>query len=425
MTDTSIYLENLSRFTTFLRANGIPAGLRETADAASLLSDMDLSDRSAVKDVLMAVYACSLQEQELFSRCFDRFFVSEEQRKILEQQELEEARMREEIRRKSEHDFEGRTGPIDVPDELFQTYVNMPEEVREKLRKTKDNLMQKSERSPGLYDGLIRSIFMKTLLEQQMMMEDAAAHKESYTDPELDLLYREISEFKDHEIPQAIQIIQRIHSQMEGELRSRKKKSGRDSRLDFKKTIRKGLETGGVLYRLKYKKKHSKKRQLVMLCDVSGSMLRFSQFALTFIQSMSAVSDYSRTFLFSEDLFEADVFAMQSAESFIDYVKSTGVYGKGTNLAMALEALLAQKPPILSPGTTLLILSDAKSVEQERSEALLGEAVRRCGDVIWLNPIPERKWRFLNSVSRMSSICRMIPCSNLDELARACRKLVI
>ena len=175
----------------------------------------------------------------------------------------------------------------------------MPEEVRERLRRTKDNLSKNDERSPGLYDGLIRSIFMKTLLEQQMMMEDAAAHAETFSDPELELLYREISDFKDHEIPQATQFIFKIISSLEGESRSRKKRSGRAAGLDFKKTIRKGLETGGVLYRLAYKKKHSRKQQLVLLCDISGSMLRFSQFALTFIQNMSSISDYSRTFLFS------------------------------------------------------------------------------------------------------------------------------
>ena len=39
MIDTSVYLENLSNFTKFLRANGIPAGLRETADAGALLKE--------------------------------------------------------------------------------------------------------------------------------------------------------------------------------------------------------------------------------------------------------------------------------------------------------------------------------------------------------------------------------------------------
>ena len=115
---------------------------------------------------------------------------------------------------------------------------------------------------------------------------------------------------------------------------------------------------------------------------------------------------------------------MQSAGSFIDYVKSTGLYGKGTNLAVALGKLLDAKPQILGPGTTLLILSDTKTVEQDRTETLLKETLQRCGDVLWLNPIPERKWRFLRSVERMSRICRMLPCSNLNELSRACRKVV-
>ena len=58
-----------------------------------------------------------------------------------------------------------------------------------------------------------------------------------------------------------------------------------------------------------------------------------------------------------------------------------------------------------------------------RAVAALQEAKRMAGKVIWLNPIPESKWKYLRSVQTMAAICPMVSCSTLKELAAACRKL--
>ena len=43
--------------------------------------------------------------------------------------------------------------------------------------------------------------------------------------------------------------------------------------------------------------------------------------------------------------------------------------------------------------------------------------------MIFLNPIPEGKWQYIRSVQTMASICPMVSCSTLRELASACRRL--
>jgi uncharacterized protein with von Willebrand factor type A (vWA) domain len=55
--------------------------------------------------------------------------------------------------------------------------------------------------------------------------------------------------------------------------------------------------------------------------------------------------------------------------------------------------------------------------------AALLEAKRQAGRVIWLNPIPENKWKYIRSVQTMASICTMVSCSTLGALAAACRRL--
>ena len=84
---------------------------------------------------------------------------------------------------------------------------------------------------------------------------------------------------------------------------------------------------------------------------------------------------------------------------------------------------LLKKPPILGPATTLLILSDTKTIDQPRALAAVAEAKRRCGQTLILNPIPQSKWKYLRSVQSFASVAPMVPCSTLRELSEACRKL--
>ena len=206
---------------------------------------------------------------------------------------------------------------------------------------------------------------------------------------------------------------------------AKRNRGGHSGKLDFRRTIRKGLETGGSLYRLKYKKKRNRRKHLVLLCDVSGSMVQFSEFALRFIQSLNQVSESSRVFLFSEEMFEADAFSLQNMDLFRDYVKKCGIYGKGTDLGSALEKLCVMNPAALNASTTLLILSDTKTIDQPRAMAALQEAKRLSGRVLWLNPIPENHWQHIRSVQAFSSVCSMVSCNTLNALAAACRRLTL
>ena len=242
-------------------------------------------------------------------------------------------------------------------------------------------------------------------------------------DPEIGILYRDISDFKDTEIPKAIGIIQSVARQINGELSAKRKKNGHSGKLDFRRTIRKGLETGGSFNKLRYRKKRSHKKHLVLLCDVSGSMVQFSEFALRFIQSLNQVSESSRTFLFSETMTEADAFKLQNMDMFRNFVKESGIYGRGTDLGTALQQLCTMQPAVLNSATTLLILSDTKTIDQPRAIQALLEAKRQAGRVLWLNPIPENKWKYIKSIQTMAAICPMISCSTLRELAAACRRL--
>ena len=406
----SVYIEKLSEFSALLRQEGLTVGLQETADACAVLELFGLEDKNTVRDALRAIYAKGQGELAAFDRAFDGFFVSLQQKEVIMAKQRAEAEEMARRRAEAEQELQLNGQPMDLREDLQDVYVKMPEEKRDHLRKLLDRSQEHLERNPQLYGNFIRSVFMRFLLEQQRVMEDAAVGCEE-TDPDLALLYRDISQFKDSDIPRATALIAKIAQQINAELSQRRNRGGHSGTLDFKKTIRKGLETGGSLYRLSFRRKHKRRRQ-------------FSEFALRFIKSMSEVSESSRTFLFSEEVREVDPFALQNMDSFRGYVRSSGLYGKGTDLGHALETLCHYKPSVLGPSTTLLILSDTKTINLSRAAHTLLEAQKQAGKTLWLNPIPQHKWAYVKSIQTMSLLCQMVPCSTLDELARACRRLL-
>ena len=424
MAEPGVYLEKLSAFSRMLRLQGLAVSPKETEDAARLLTHLGFEDREKVKTALRTVFAKSREEQLKFDSVFDGFFISEEAMRRQAEEQMQREREMQQHRQEAEEELQLNGKPMDLDEKQRETYAAMPEEARERLRNFMEKYRGTAERNPKLYSEFIHSVFARAIMEQQMLMENAGIGCEE-SDPEIGMMYRDISEFKDTEIPKAIDIIHTIARQLNGELSAKRKRNGHSGKLDFRKTIRKGLETGGSFYRLKYRKKRKRREHLVLLCDVSGSMVQFSEFALRFIQSLNQVSENSRVFLFSEAVVEADAFKLQNMDLFRGYVKDSGIYGRGTDLGTALSYLCVQKPPVLNAATTLMILSDTKTIDQPRAVAAMQEAKRQAGRVIWLNPIPENKWKYVRSIQTFAGLCAMVPCSTLRELAAACRKLTV
>ena len=419
--DDGVYLEKLSAFSRLLRLKGLTVGPAETADAAQVLTTLGLADRQTVKTALRTVYASSREEQLTFDGVFDGFFISEEAMRRQAQEQMRQEQAMEERRREAEQELEQVGDQARLSQQQRQTYMTMPEEARKRLRDFVERYKSNMERNPGLYSEFIHSVFTKSILEQQMLLETAGENCMD-ADPEVGILYRDLGEFRDTEIPKAISIIQSIAKQINGELSS-KRRNAHSGKLDFRRTIRKGLETGGSFRTLRYRKKRAHRKRLVILCDVSGSMIQFSEFALRLIQSLNQVSESSNVFLFSERLVEADAHCLHNMDSFRAFVRDSGIYGRGTDLGIALQEICAIRPPVLGQGATLLILSDTKTIDQNRAVAAVLEAKRQSGRVIWLNPVPEGKWQYLHSVQIMAALVPMLSCSTLRELADACRRL--
>ena len=307
---SEVFTENLTRFMGMLRQNGLTVGIRESRDALRIVREIGLEDRESLKLALQAILAKSEKEKAAFQACFDAYFISQEEGEQRLAQEREAREKYEQQMRAADEELTFNGQPLKVREELKAVYIQLSEERRREMQEYLKNFPGAVRSSAVLYTN-----YLSHIVEQQLLREEGELY-ENQTVTEENLLYKNIGDFSEEELPQAISLIQNLTRQLNKKLQNRRKKAGKTGMLDFKRTIRLNLQTGGSFRKLAYRRRSRRRKKLVLLCDVSASMLRVSEFALRFIQSMSDTAENARTFLFSEQLQEVDVFALQDLDSF-------------------------------------------------------------------------------------------------------------
>jgi uncharacterized protein with von Willebrand factor type A (vWA) domain len=107
----------------------------------------------------------------------------------------------------------------------------------------------------------------------------------SYSPAEI-LREKDFADFTEDELAQIRRFMQQLTWQI-GRRRSRRKVASPKGRfIDPRRTMRRSLQSGGVPLTLARRQTKTKPRQLVVICDVSGSMDRYSRILLQFIYAV-------------------------------------------------------------------------------------------------------------------------------------------
>ncbi len=202
--------------------------------------------------------------------------------------------------------------------------------------------------------------------------------------------------------------------------RRRKKREGR---LDFRRTVRRSLATGGVPADPQFRHPRPHRPEVWLLCDISGSMATFSRFTLQFTHAMSTHFSRLRIFAFVDTIDEVtDYFGPG-----IDFGSAVGritteaevVWLDGhSDYGNSLETFVTRYAPQLSPRTTVIITGDARNnYRPPRDESLKAVADNSRG-LVWLNPEPRAYWD--TGDSTMSHYARH--CTSVHEV-RTLRQL--
>ena len=220
--------------------------------------------------------------------------------------------------------------------------------------------------------------------------EDAEPETTGYSSHEL-LAKKDIEGMSEAELERARKIIAELIAILANR-KSRRfspAKSGRQ--LDFRKIFRRSMPYGEYCLRLFYKTHRLKKNKLILFCDVSGSMERYSQFLIQLICAMGARISNIEVAVFSTRMTSITPYLNRKDIDEVVKQMSTQVHdwAGGTNIGCCLRELNEQQAhQMLSSHTIAVILSDGW--DQGDADLLRNEMEqlrRRVNKIIWLNPL--------------------------------------
>ncbi len=172
---------------------------------------------------------------------------------------------------------------------------------------------------------------------------------------------------------------------------TRRWRPGAGPTIDVRHAVRHNLRFGGEIVLLPRRARRTRPRPLVLLCDVSGSMERYSRMLLHFVHTLARGFDQVETFLFSTTLTRV---TKRLARRGVDDVVPTlprhvPDWSGGTRIGEALGRFnLDWARRVMGHAPIVLLISDGwDRGEPERLGREMARLQRSCHRLVWLNPL--------------------------------------
>ncbi len=445
-------LGHLEGFVAALRRHGVPASVSEGLDAVRAMGAVELLDREALRTALAATLVKRAAHRPAFDTLFDLWWQVREPAgaarsvagsRALEGASPEELRERlaellasgdeAELRRLAAEAVEA-LGQVDTPAgrQSWFSYrvlrVLSPDTLVARLLEA---LLAGAGEDRG---GMAEQVARQTI-------RDRTARFQSFVDGEV---RRRVAEERGPEavarsaIPPMIEDVEFLRAQREqlAAMRravqplarrlaarlSARRQHGHAGRLDFRRTVRASLGTGGVPLVTHHRPRAPHKPELVVLCDVSGSVAGFAHFTLMLTAALREQFTAVRAFAFIDTCDEVThLFAPG-----VDLVEATGRIGREARLVWfdghsdyghALEVFADRWPDAVGPKTSLLVLGDARTNYRDPGLTTLRRLVGSARHAYWLNPEPQRQWGTGDSAAtRYAEAIEMVECRTIGQL---------
>ena len=197
----------------------------------------------------------------------------------------------------------------------------------------------------------------------------------------------------------------------------------RPRRPSIRGTLRRSMATGGVPFRIVTEPARPPKPEIVVLCDVSGSVAAFSRFTLELLVALDSRLSRLRIFAFTDGVAEITGLVGEARAAGVRLPlarvqQETVRLDGGSDYGHVLRTFAAGHARELTQRTALLVVGDARTNYLNPAVASFAELARRAGQVYWLNPEPRSAWNDGDSViGAYSSFCDQVQeCRNLRQI---------
>jgi uncharacterized protein len=342
------FARNVMHFARALRAAGLPVGPGRVIEALRAVEAVGFTSRQDLYWTLHAVFVNRRDQRELFDQCFHIFW--------------RDPQLLERMMHLLLPTLEGERAPAE------QEEVN---------RRVAEAL---SPQQPGTGEGQQEE-------EPPELELDAVL---TYSGREL-LQGKDFEQMSAEELAQARREIGRLRLPIMQVATRRFRPEARGARVDLRRTLRQSLRGGGGIIDVARKEQRRRHPPLVILCDISGSMSRYSRMLLLFMHAITSDRDRVHSFLFGTRLTNV---TRQLRNRDIDLsLARIGTlvqdWAGGTRIGACLKEFnRVWSRRVLGQGAVVLIISDG--LDRDAGLGLAAEMERlhkSCRRLIWLNPL--------------------------------------
>jgi uncharacterized protein with von Willebrand factor type A (vWA) domain len=463
-------LDRTVGFTTALRSAGLPVSTAETVDAVRAMGTIELIDRGQLRAALAASVCKKPAYRNTFDTLFDLWFPP----RLGDGASAELAKADDDLASMADQPVSGDPQAMReaLRDELTRLLLDGDEDAIRRFAQESVGLLGRAETQPGrsswfayrVLRALSPDTLMSALLKAMLGEQERGGLAERVARQTITDRIRLFEESVEGEVRRRLAeergieaisrtAVQPLTEQVEFLRASRqdlielrrevhplarrlatrltaRRRLGRSGRLDFRRTVRASLATGGVPIVTKHRPHKPHKPELVVLCDVSGSVSSFAHFTLMLTHALREQFSKVRAFAFidtadeiTDYLREADLGdVMQKIASHADLVWFDG----HSDYGHALEVFAQKYPDAITPKTSLLILGDARNNHRAPNLPVLRRLVKEVRHTYWLNPEPRSYWGSGDSAagSYADVVDDMVECRNVEQLAEFVQRLL-
>ena len=162
-------------------------------------------------------------------------------------------------------------------------------------------------------------------------------------------------------------------------------------RIDMRRILRRSVRSGGDTILLARRRRKTRRPPLVVLCDISGSMSRYSRMLLHFLHAVTNDRDRVHTFLFGTRLTNVTRYLRyKDVDEALDKIGQVAEdWDGGTRIGQTLgEFNRLWSRRTLGQGAMVLLITDGLDRDGGAGlEREMDRLHRSCRRLIWLNPL--------------------------------------
>ena len=243
------------------------------------------------------------------------------------------------------------------------------------------------------------------------------------------LRQRDFAEYTPAEVDAARSLISELDWDL-GRRRTRRLTWGDGAEIDLRRSMRRSLSHGGEMLDLAHRQRKTKPRPLALICDVSGSMERYTRMLLHFVHTVAVSGQQLEAFLFATRLTRItrhlDHRGVDRAVS--EVARAVPDWAGGTRIGEAIKTFNYRwARRVLRGGAVVLVISDGwDRGEPELLSREMARLQRSCHRLIWLNPLlgsPDYQPLTRGMQAALPYIDDFLPAHNLHSLQELARHL--